>query len=158
MKVVYLLYFALYLALRAAAEGTNVEDSVVTHRHDWKLVRSVPASIVRIGEKPTLIYYVVVPEVKIRDIMNYEAAAEAIAGTNNCSIYFWTDRDRSLVPTSDAIPVRSLQKDVAEYNRYPGFKPPYLRLACWLYPSEEAARHANAFFNPDVKMPSSETH
>lgn len=149
MKAVYFFCLAsILVSVHAAAESTNMENSM----HNWKLVRCVPASIVRIGEKPALIYYATVPDAKIHDITNYEAAVEAIAGTNDCSIYFWVDRDSSLIPTSDAIPVKSLQKDVAEYDRYPTSKPPYLRLACWLYPDEESARRANAFFNPGVKM------
>jgi hypothetical protein len=96
--------------------------------------------------------FVIVPPERVRDVTNYQAAAEAVAGTRDkCMVQFWTNRAQ--VPTSAWIPVENLQVMTAQYERHPNYETPHLRLACWLYPNEEAAKRANAFFMPGVKMP-----
>src|SRR5208282_5210128 len=100
------------VTLHIAAEDTNLDTShsfTQTH-HDWELVRSVPDSF------GGTIDFVLIPEEKIRDLTNYQAAAAAIAGTRDkCMIDFWTDRAQ--IPTSAWIPVTNLQVMTATYER-----------------------------------------
>jgi len=152
MKIAHLYSLVLVLAaLHVAAEDTNLDSShSSTQPHgSWELVRSVPNSF------GGTIDFVLIPEEKERDLTNYQAAAAAIAGTRKaCMIMFWTDRAH--IPTSSQIPVPDLRVMTATYERAPDYETPHLRLACWLYPSMEAARQAHAFIMPGVKMPESE--
>ena len=149
MKIAHLSCLALIsVALHAAAGNTNGDfsHSSAPPHHDWELVRSVSNSL------GGTLDFLLIPKAKIRDLTNYQAAAEAIAGTRTqCLIFFWADR--SQIPTSAQIPVTNLQQVTATYERHPSYESPQFQLACWLYPSEEAARRAGAFFNPGVKMP-----
>jgi hypothetical protein len=153
MKIVHLSWLVFILGtLLVSAGDTNLDSShssTQPHR-DWELVRSVP------NDFGGTIDFVLIPMGKIRDLTNYQAAAVVIAGTRDrCMIYFWTDRAQ--IPTSAWIPVTNLQVTTAEYERSPDYKTPHFALACWLYPSMEAAKSANAFFMPGVTMPKSET-
>ena len=141
MKITLLSCMAFIFATwHVVADGTD---------HDWELVRSVPNYFGGTND------YVLIPKDKIRDLTNYQAAAAAIAGTRDrCFIFFWTDRAH--IPTSAEMPVTDMQVMTATYERSPNYTTPHLRLACWLYPSVEAASRANAFFMPGVKMPKAE--
>ncbi len=149
MKIADLSCLAFILAsLHVAAGDTNLDSahSSTQPRRDWELVRSVPNSF------GGTIDFVLIPEGKSRDVTNYQAAAAAIAGTRDrCMIDFWTDRAH--IPTSEWIPVTNLQVMTATYERSPDYKTPHLHLACWLYPSEEAAEKAHCFYAPGVKTP-----
>ena len=141
MKIILLSCMAFFFgAWHVVADGTN---------YDWKLVRSVPNPFGGTND------YVLIPKDKIGDLTNYQAAATAIAGARErCFIFFWADRAH--IPTSAEMAVTDMQVMTATYERNPNYKTPQLRLACWLYPSVEAARRANAFFMPGVKVPKAE--
>ena len=110
---------------------------------DWKLVASIPDGYGGTND------YVLIPETKIRDVTNYQAAASAVAGARStCFIAFWTNRAN--IPTSKWMDDKSMQTMTATYDRS---EVPYLRLSCWLYPNREAAIRADAFVMPGVEMP-----
>jgi hypothetical protein len=149
MKIAHLLSLPLILmSLHVVAEDTNLNSiHSSTQPHDsWELVRSVP------NPYGGTIDFVLIPNQKSRDLTNYQAAATAIAGTRDkCMIMFWTER--AYIPTSASIPVRNWQVMTATYERAPSYKIPQLQLACWLYPSKEAAEQAHCFYAPGVKIP-----
>jgi hypothetical protein len=100
-------------------------------------------------------YYVLIPGDKIRDLTNYQAAASAIAGATDMSIvFFWTNRVD--IPVSEWMDETSMQTLAATCQRHPDYKKPVFRLACWLYPSYEAATNAHAFIMPGVEWPETE--
>jgi hypothetical protein len=141
MKIILLSSLCfVFVSQHVIADGTN---------RDWEVVRSVPNPFGGTND------YVLIPPDKVRDLTNYHAAAEAVAGTRDrCAIYFWTNRED--IPTSAWMAVTNMQTLTATYERYPTYKAPVFRLASWLYPSAGAASRANAFVLPGAKTPKAE--
>jgi len=149
MKIAIVTFFIIFLVVSHACATDTISKPkhaiATTQSHSgWELVRSA-------SDSPTD-FFVLIPKGKERDIPNYLAAASEIAGTTDrCSIYFWVDR--TYIPTSTWIPTKNLRAMTATYERFPSYKEPVLRLACWLYENKEAGEREKCFYMPGAVMP-----